>query len=61
VGRRRGDNQEESADDFDARVKTLQQAVRVGDFCGVKRLLHGAEKTGQGAFKKVHGIYPVRV
>jgi len=60
VSRRRSDNQGEGADQFDARIKTLQQAVRLGEFFGVKRMLHGVQKTGESALKKVHGVCPGR-
>ena len=55
VRRGRSDNQGEDADDLDARVKALQQAIRLGKFFGIQRVLHGAEETGERAFKKVHG------
>ncbi len=56
VRRRRGDNQGEDADHFDARVKALKQAVRLGQSFGVKRMLHGIQETGESALKKVHGV-----
>ncbi len=56
VGRRRGDNQDQDADHFDARVEALEQAVRLGKIFGVQRVLHGAEKTGESALKKVHSV-----
>ena len=59
MSRRCGHDQRENGDNFDARIKALQQAVRLGEILGVQRMLHRGQKIGESALKKAHGVFPV--